>query len=108
MEPVIIVFKANTASSIVEAAISQVVSGGGKVGHRYESSIIGFSASLPTSLLGKLTNTEEGACREKLSPIDESPPLANQPTSTQTLIWSTLKPMVKSAWKRKNSLAKIE
>ncbi len=62
MEALIVVFKPSTAAAIVDAAIAQVIAGGGKIGHRYESSIIGFSASMPTSLLGK-SNAERLAKR---------------------------------------------
>ncbi|KAJ3384267.1 hypothetical protein HDU92_003655 [Lobulomyces angularis] len=50
----IVVFKAGTSKEKIDEAASKVESSGGKIGHRYEDSILGFSATLPDSILSPL------------------------------------------------------
>ncbi|CAO3574672.1 unnamed protein product [Mortierella alpina] len=50
----IVVFKANTSENEITKAIEDVKSQGGKVTHRYDSSLLGFSAELPTNVYSTL------------------------------------------------------
>jgi hypothetical protein len=45
-------FKKGTEKSIIEDAAKQVIAAGGSIGHRYESAVLGFSATLPDSHIG--------------------------------------------------------
>ncbi|KAI9178668.1 hypothetical protein H9P43_005330 [Blastocladiella emersonii ATCC 22665] len=44
---VIVVFKPETPIATIDAAAKELEAQGGKVGHRFESTILGFSASIP-------------------------------------------------------------
>ncbi|KAJ3118324.1 hypothetical protein HDU96_002481 [Phlyctochytrium bullatum] len=46
-------FKKGTPKDQIDEAIKQVETSGGTIGHRYESTILGFSAALPDNLLSK-------------------------------------------------------
>ncbi|KAF9348214.1 hypothetical protein BGX26_000363 [Mortierella sp. AD094] len=44
---VIVVFKKGTELSVIDAAVKDVESQGGKIKHRYNSALLGFSAEVP-------------------------------------------------------------
>ncbi|ORZ32171.1 hypothetical protein BCR44DRAFT_122592 [Catenaria anguillulae PL171] len=44
---VIVVFKQGTPKEAIDQAARDLESQGGKVGHRYEATILGFSATVP-------------------------------------------------------------
>ncbi|ORY41995.1 hypothetical protein BCR33DRAFT_851996 [Rhizoclosmatium globosum] len=50
----IVVFKAGTAAEVVEAAAQRITANGGTIGHRYETTLIGFAASVPDGALASL------------------------------------------------------
>ncbi|KAF9961108.1 hypothetical protein BGZ72_004872 [Mortierella alpina] len=52
---VIVVFKDGTPASEIENAIADVQSQGGKITHRYESALLGFSAELPNDTVQVMT-----------------------------------------------------
>ncbi|KAI8899021.1 hypothetical protein BC833DRAFT_619793 [Globomyces pollinis-pini] len=54
----VVLFKANTPATIIEDAIKRVVEQGGTIGHRYESSVLGFSATLPDDHIQTLQSHE--------------------------------------------------
>ncbi|KAJ3076572.1 Golgi SNAP receptor complex member 1 [Podochytrium sp. JEL0797] len=53
---VIVMFKAGTSPEVVEAAAQRLIANGGAIGHRYSTSIIGFAATMPDSLLPSFTD----------------------------------------------------
>ncbi|KAJ3369568.1 hypothetical protein HDU91_007075, partial [Kappamyces sp. JEL0680] len=50
----IVTFKTGTNSTVIDKAISDLEKAGGTLGHRYDSSLLGFSASLPDDQLSTL------------------------------------------------------
>ncbi|KAF9999265.1 hypothetical protein BGZ79_007133 [Entomortierella chlamydospora] len=44
---VIVIFKKGTEPSVIEAAAKDIESQGGKIGHRYNSALLGFAAEIP-------------------------------------------------------------
>ncbi|KAG0250154.1 hypothetical protein BG011_008633 [Mortierella polycephala] len=54
---VIVVFKNGTSSEVIDSAIEDVKSKGGKIAHRYESALLGFSAEMPDNSVQAL-NTD--------------------------------------------------
>ncbi|KAG0035644.1 hypothetical protein BGZ81_003656 [Podila clonocystis] len=51
---VIVVFKAETPASEIEAAVKDCESKGGKVTHRYNAALLGFSAEMPDTAVQTL------------------------------------------------------
>ncbi|KAG0226553.1 hypothetical protein BGW41_004189 [Actinomortierella wolfii] len=51
----IVVFKDSTAAHVVEKAIHDIESLGGKIGQRYTAAINGFSAKIPTAIVTALS-----------------------------------------------------
>eukprot|EP00842_Homolaphlyctis_polyrhiza_P004032 jgi/Hompol1/462/HPOL_005315-RA len=47
----IVMFKEGTPKEVIDKAAADIVSQGGVIGHRYDSSILGFSAELPDNVL---------------------------------------------------------
>ncbi|KAF9570543.1 hypothetical protein EC968_001713 [Mortierella alpina] len=54
----IVVFKAETPEAEIEKAIEEVQNKGGKITQRYESSLLGFAATLPSGFVGTLEANE--------------------------------------------------
>ncbi|KAF9321113.1 hypothetical protein BG003_003610 [Podila horticola] len=52
---VIVVFKAETPASEIEAAVKDCESKGGKITHRYNAALLGFSAEMPDNAVQTLT-----------------------------------------------------
>ncbi|KAI8923928.1 hypothetical protein BC831DRAFT_468468 [Entophlyctis helioformis] len=50
----IVMFKADTPKDVIDKAADDVVKQGGTIGHRYDSSILGFAATMPDNLLTSL------------------------------------------------------
>lgn len=53
MNSVIVVFNEGTPESVLSEEEERVVASGGKIGHRYRDTMLGFSASIPDDHLGK-------------------------------------------------------
>lgn len=49
----IVVFKKGTQPNVINDAVKQVEQSGGSIGHRYDAVLLGFSATIPDSTLGK-------------------------------------------------------
>ncbi|TPX60294.1 hypothetical protein PhCBS80983_g01867 [Powellomyces hirtus] len=47
----IVVFKPETPADVIEKAAKDVEASGGKIGHRYDSTMKGFSATMPEGLV---------------------------------------------------------
>ncbi|KAF8977394.1 hypothetical protein BGZ46_007419 [Entomortierella lignicola] len=58
MRKFIVVFKKGSPQSEIDAAEKRVESDGGKVTQRYKSSILGFAAEVPDSLVNTLEGNE--------------------------------------------------
>ncbi|KAI8614073.1 hypothetical protein BC830DRAFT_1129080, partial [Chytriomyces sp. MP71] len=56
LSKVIVLFKAGTPAYVIEAAAEKVAAQGGSVGHRYNTTLLGFAASVPDSLLPAFTD----------------------------------------------------
>ncbi|KAF9336763.1 hypothetical protein BGZ91_009847 [Linnemannia elongata] len=53
---VIVVFKKETPASEIEAAVKDVESKGGKITHRYDAALLGFSAEMPDVSVSSLNS----------------------------------------------------
>ncbi|KAI8838190.1 hypothetical protein BJ741DRAFT_601742 [Chytriomyces cf. hyalinus JEL632] len=53
---IIVLFKEGTAADVVEAAAQKVISDGGSIGHRYSTTMTGFAAIVPDSVLPALND----------------------------------------------------
>ncbi|KAI3635486.1 hypothetical protein MIR68_006124 [Amoeboaphelidium protococcarum] len=58
MKSYIVVFKQGTAKNTIEQAVDQVKKEGGKIGHRYDSVLLGFSCEIPEQLTDSLKSLE--------------------------------------------------
>ncbi|KAJ8328551.1 hypothetical protein O5D80_003137 [Batrachochytrium dendrobatidis] len=55
---IIVMFKDDTCKEVIDKAALDLIAQGGVVHHRYESSILGFSATVPYSLISVLEANE--------------------------------------------------
>ncbi|KAF9975100.1 hypothetical protein BGZ73_001361 [Actinomortierella ambigua] len=51
----IVVFKESAAAHVIEAAIRDIESFGGKIGQRYSSALKGFAAKIPSGIISALS-----------------------------------------------------
>ncbi|KAH6565691.1 hypothetical protein BASA50_005905 [Batrachochytrium salamandrivorans] len=64
----IVMFKDDTPKATIDQAADEIVSKGGVINHYYDSSILGFSATLPDGYMGVL---EQHECVEAVEPDGE-------------------------------------
>ncbi|ORX50644.1 hypothetical protein BCR36DRAFT_583229 [Piromyces finnis] len=55
----IVCFKEGTANDIIEKAIEDVEKQGGEIKHRYNTTMLGFSAKLPDQVLTTMVNSND-------------------------------------------------
>jgi len=58
--PYMVIFEPGTSLDTIEKYINQVEEEGGQIKHRYSSSLLGFSAILPSSALASLESNAQG------------------------------------------------
>ena len=64
MSQYIILFKSNTNPETIESLAQDIIKKGGSIGHRYESTILGFSTTIPDSLLDFVVQCKDIECIE--------------------------------------------
>ncbi|KAJ3364512.1 hypothetical protein GGF32_001612 [Allomyces javanicus] len=56
---VIVSFKKGTPAAVIDAAAKKVEAAGGKIGHRYNATILGFAAEIPDNHISILATEPE-------------------------------------------------